>query len=111
MPAVLKTLHDINNNIVFPETIITAVNMPDGSRTLFDELEEINDESSITVFNNDGTITRTMTHSGMIITTSFADGVITDECTYADGTPYYTKTTTFNSNGSITVSKIYADNT
>jgi hypothetical protein len=86
--------------------------MPDGRRTLEDELEEIKDGSCEITFNEDGSITQEMTNSGMIITTEFgqADGVITETCTYADGTLYYTKTTTFNNDGTITISKVYADN-
>lgn len=124
MPAVIRTIHDVTRDtsedgkgriigrtIVYPETIITAVHMPDGRRTLFDAIEQINDESSVTSFNNDGSITKVMTSSGMIIHTEFGNGVITETCYYADGeTVYYVKTTTFNNDGTITVSKIYADN-
>ena len=111
MPAIIKTLHDIDNNIVYPDTIVQAVHMPDGQRTLMAEIEEIEDESCTTVFNVDGTITKTMTNSGMIITTEFgSDGTITDTCTYPDETVYYVKTTTFEDDGSIVVSKVYSDN-
>ena len=122
MPAVIKSLHDITRDqttgeitgrmLVYPETVISAVHMLDGRRTLDDAIAEINDESNVTSFNQDGSITKVMTNSGMIITTEFGDGVITDTCTYPDGvTVYYVKTTTFNQDGSITVSKVYADNT
>lgn len=110
MPAIIKSLHDINNNIVYPETIVTAIHMPDGHRNLLDELAEFKDDSNVTVFNADGTITKTMINSGMVITTEFGDGVITDTCRYPDETIYYTQTTTFNDDGSITVMKVYADN-
>lgn len=111
MPATIRTLKDKAGTIIYPETIVSAVNMPDGKRTLAAELDEIKDESSVTEFNADGSITKTMTNSGMISTTVFGNGVITETCTYPDGTLYYTKTTTFNNDGSITVEKIYADNT
>ena len=121
MPAVIKSLHDITRDsetgevtgrmLVYPETVITAVHMPDGRRTVMEEFEQLEDESSVTSFNQDGSITKTMTYSGMTITTQFGDGVITDTCRYSDQTLYYTKTTTFNQDGSITVSKVYADNT
>ena len=110
MSAIIRSLIDKAGNNIFPETIVTAVNMPDGKRTLQGALDEISDESSVTEFNVDGSITKTMTNSGMIATTVFGNGVITETCTYADLTPYYTKTTTFNNDGSITVSKVYADN-
>ena len=110
MPAIIKTLHDIQNNIVYPDTVVTAVHMPDGHRTLLAELEEFEDGSNVTTFNADGSITKTMTNSGMVITTEFGDGVITDTCVYPDETVYYTQTTTFNEDGSITVEKVYADN-
>ena len=111
MPAKIVTLHDIENTIIYPETIASAIRMPDGRRSLLAELDDLNDESCVTEFNNDGTITKTMTNSGMVTTTSFNnDGSITDYCEYPDGTEYFTKTTTFNSDGSITVSKVYADN-
>ena len=113
MPATIVSLHDRSNALIYPETDVRAVHMPDGHRNLLAALEDINDESSVTVFNNDGSITKTMTNSGMIITTEFgeADGEIVETCTYADETVYYTKTVTFNDDGSITVSKVYADNT
>ena len=110
MPAIIKSLHDINNQLIYPETIVTAIHMPDGHRNLMDEIEEWMDGSNTTVFNQDGSITKTMTDSGMVITTVFGDGVITDTCTYPDETLYYTQTTTFNNDGSITVAKVYADN-
>lgn len=110
MPATIRTIVDASGGNIFPETIVSAVNMPDGRRTLLSELDEIKDESSVTEFNSDGTITKTMTNSGMIITTSFSGNVVTESCTYSDLTPYYTKTTTFNLDGSITVDKQYASN-
>ena len=108
MPATIRTLVDKAGNNVFPETIVSAVNMPDGTRTLLDELDQLEDESSVTTFNADGTITKVMTTSGMIITTSFSGNTVTDVCTYPDLSPYYTKTTTFNADGTITVAKVYA---
>ena len=119
MPAVIRSLHEIQRNsitkeitgrtIVYPETIISAVHMLDGKRTLEAELGELKDESSVTEFNNDGSITETMTNTGMIITTVFnSDGSITETCEYPDRSTYYTKTTTFNADGSITVDKVYA---
>jgi hypothetical protein len=124
MPAVIRTLHDVTRDtsedgkgriigrtIVYPETIITAVHMQDGRRTLDEEFEEIKDDSNETSFNSDGTITKVMTYTGMIAVTSFGDGVITETCYYPDGeTVYYVKTTTFNDDGSITTLKTYADN-
>ena len=110
MPAIIKSLHDIHNNLIYPETIVTSIHMPDGRRYLVDVLEEFLDGSNTTEFNQDGSITKTMTNSGMVITTEFGDGVITDTCTYPDSTVYYVQTTTFNNDGSITVDKEYADN-
>lgn len=110
MPATIRTLRDKAGSNIYPETIVSAINMPDGKRTLLAELDEIKDESSTTVFNADGSITKTMTNSGLIITTSFNGNVVTETCTYGDHTLYYTKTTTFNIDGSITVDKEYADN-
>ena len=111
MPAKIVTLHDKENMIMYPETVIDAVHMPDGRRTLRTEIEQLEDDSSTTSFNQDGSITKVMTRSGMVITTEFGDGVITETGTYSDETPYYTKTTTFNPDGTITVLKEYADNT
>lgn len=112
MPAKIVTLHDIDNEIMYPETIVSAVHMPDGRRTLQEDIEELEDGSCTITFNNDGSITQVMTNTGMIITTEFgeADGEIVETCTYADETPYYTQTTTFNGDGTITVSKVFADN-
>ena len=112
MPAKVISLHNISNELCYPETIATAVHMPDGKRDLIDELEEIKDGSCTIEFNNDGSITQTMTNSGMYIVTEFGavDGVITETAYYSDATLYYTETTTFNSDGTITVDKVYEDN-
>lgn len=112
MPAKIVSLHNKAHDILYPDTMIDAVHMPDGYRTLRAELEEMNDGSCEIVFNNDGSITQTMTNTGMIITTEFgeADGTFIERCTYPDGTLYYTETTRFNNDGTITVSKVYADN-
>ena len=111
MPAVIRSLKQKDGTIVFPETIVTAINMQDGKRRLVDALEEVIDDSSVTEFNSDGSITQTMTKSGMVKTTVFNnDGSITETCNYADTTNYYVKTTTFNNGGSITVDVQFADN-
>lgn len=110
MPATIRTLVDYSGGNIYPETIVSAVNMPDGKRTLLAELDEIKDESQTITPNANGTITTVMTNSGLIITTSFSGNVVTETCTYADHTPYYVKTTTFNADGSITVDKQYANN-
>ena len=112
MPAKIVSLHSKDNTIIYPETIVSAVHMPDGRRTLEADLEALEDGSCTIEFNEDGSITQIMTNTGMIITTEFGDvdGEIVETCTYADETPYYTKTTTFNDDGSITVSKVFADN-
>ena len=124
MPAVIKTIHGVERDpsengkgriigrtIIYPETIVTAVHMPDGSRTLAEEIGEIKDDSNVTSFEDDGTITKVMTNTGMITVTSFGDGVITETCYYPDGeTVYYVKTTTFEDNGDITTLVTYADN-
>ena len=121
MPAKIRSLHEITRDattgaitgrtLVYPDTIVSAIHMSDGKRTLEDALGDLADDSSVTTFNQDGSITKTMTKSGMIHTTVFGDNVITETCTYSDETPYYIQTTTFNQNGSITVVKTYADNT
>lgn len=121
MPAVIRSLHCVerdsgpygkitNRTLLYPETIISAIHMLDGKRTLDDAITEFDDDSSVTTFNQDGSITKVMTRSEMIITTVFGEGVIIETCTYSDETPYYVKTTTFNDDGSITISKEYADN-
>ena len=110
MPATIRSLVNKAGANIYPETIVSAVNMPDGRRTLETELDEIKDDSSTTVFNSDGSITKTMTKTGLVITTSFSGSVVTETAVYADRTPYYTKTTTFNVDGSITTAKVYANN-
>ena len=109
MPATIRTLQDKAGGNIYPETIISAVNMLDGKRTLDNALEDISDDSCVISFNNGG-VTKTMTNSGMIIQTTFANNVVTETCRYSDLTLYYTKTTTFNTDGSITVDKQYANN-
>ena len=111
MPAVIRSLKQKDGTIVYPETIVSAINMLDGRRTLLSTLDELVDDSSLTEFNSDGSITQTMTKTGMVKHTVFnSDGSITETCNYADTTNYYVKTTTFNSDGSISVNVIFADN-
>lgn len=110
MPAVIRSLHNIEGTIVYPETIISAVHMLDGKRTVQQAFEEIADESCTISFLQDGSIQKVMTSSGMVIKTEFGDGVITETCRYGDETLYYTQTTTFNDDGTITIDKVYADN-
>lgn len=110
MPAVIRSLHNINGVIVYPETIVSAVHMLDGKRTLQSEIDQLLDESKTIVFNADGTITTTYTLSGLYIVTSFEEGAVVESCYYPDDTLYYTITTTFNPDGSISVVKEYADN-
>lgn len=110
MPAIIRSLQDKSGLIVYPDTIVSAVHMPDGLRTLQEEIEELKDGSSVTTFNADGSITKVMTVSGMVITTVFGNGVITETCNYPDDTNYYVKTTTFNADGTITVVVDYANN-
>lgn len=110
MPAVIRSLHNIEGTIVYPETIVTAVHMPDGRRNLLDVLELLKDGSCTTEFNDDGSITTTYTNSGISVLTEFGDAVITETATYSDETPYYVKTTTFNDDGSITELYEFADN-
>ena len=122
MPAIIRSLHEVtrasdasgaitSRRIVYPDTIISAVHMLDGRRTLDDAIAEFNDDSNVTSFNQDGSITKVMTNSGMIINTEFGENIITETCTYSDSTPYYIKTTTFSNDGTITEVKTYADNT
>ena len=110
MPAKIGTLHNKANEIIYPETIVSAVHMLDGKRDLQAEIEQLQDESKTIVFNNDGTITQTMTHSGMYIITEFEEGAVVETCYYSDDTVYWTMTTSFEQDGSIVVSKVYADN-
>ena len=110
MPAKIVSLHNKDNDLIYPETIVTAVHMLDGKRTLQSEIDQLLDESKTITFNNDGTITTTYTLSGLYIVTSFEDGAVVESCYYPDNTLYYTITTTFNSDGSISVVKEYEDN-
>ena len=111
MPAVIRSIKQHDGTLVYPETIVSAVHMMDGKRTLEAAVEELIDDSSVTEFNSDGSITQTMTKSGMIKTTQFlSNGSIVETCDYSDHTNYYTKTTTFNNDGSITVDVVFADN-
>lgn len=119
MPAQIRTLHDIvrdsetgavtARNLVYPETIVTAVHMPDGSRTLMEEMEEIKDGSCTVSDIGTAEVTQTMTNSGMVIKQTRSGNVITEVCTYPDDTEYYTKTITLNEGG-YTVATVYADN-
>lgn len=107
MSAIVKDLENKEGIRVYPTTLSQAVYMPDNRTTVFDELEMLREDSSVTEFNTDGTITKTL-GSGKIITTSFeSDGSIVETCRYPEGDVYYVKTTTFESDGSIKVDVRY----
>lgn len=110
MPAKIVTLHNKANEIVYPDTIVSAVHMLDGKRTLQAEIDQLLDESKTITFNDDGTITQVWTESGMYVVTEFDEGAVVETCYYPDDTLYWTMTTSFEEDGTIVVSKVYADN-
>lgn len=75
----------------------------EGLRTDVDNIvEEITDMTSTTVFNADGSITKTYTDGSKEITTFNDDGSITLEIYDKDNVKVKTIVTTFNDDGSIT---------
>ena len=53
MPAKIVSLHSKDNTIIYPETIVSAVHMPDGRRTLQADIEELENGSCTITFNDD----------------------------------------------------------
>lgn len=107
MSARIKELKDINDNKIYPVTVLDAVYMPDGKSTVLGELMSTNDRAYELAFNSNGYV-KTL-ENGDKITATFGSNNLTEVYKYADGTEYYTKTTTFNDNGSISATIEYSE--
>ena len=107
MSARIKELKDINDNKLYPVTVVDAIYMPDGKTKLLEEVMSTGDRSYELVFNNSGYV-KTL-ENGDTITATFGSNDLVEVYKYADGTEYYTKTTTFNDNGSISATIEYSE--
>lgn len=109
MSAIVRQLLDDEEHKIYPITRSKAVYMPNGRATLDVILADMQDGDTDIVFNSDGTITTTLA-SGNAITTSFLeDGNIEERCVDLEGEEVYTKTTTFNEDGSISIRVVYPE--
>lgn len=109
MSAYIRDLQDKKGNTVYPTTVLSAVFMPDKITTVYDEIQRLNDGSSVTEFTSDGKIKKTLS-DGKVVTTEFSGNSITETCRYpssAGGKIYYTKTTTFQNDGKIKTDVVY----
>lgn len=109
MSAIVRQLLDDEEQKIYPVTRSKAVYMPDGRTTIDVALADMQDGNTDIFFNDDGTIT-TRLASGNAITTSFLeDGNIEEKCVNVDGEEVYTRTTTFNEDGSISIRVVYPE--
>lgn len=110
MSAIVRQLTDDEDKKVYPVTRSKAVYMADGVTTIDDALMDMMDGDTDIEFNADGTITTRLLATGHNITTTFLDdGNIQEKCVNDDGKELYTKTTTFNEDGSISVRIVYVE--
>lgn len=94
MSARIKELKDINDNKIYPVTVIDAVYMPDGKRKLLDEVKSTGDRAYSIYHITNGY--RKTYENGDQVTVTYDGMNIREEYKYADGSVYYVKTKTFN---------------
>lgn len=109
MSAKIQDLHDIDNTIIYPTTVVQAVYMPDQKTTIYDELESMRDESYTLSYPSTSTIRKTYTESGMYVNVSFGTNTMTEICYKANGREYWRRVTTYGSNGNVTVDTVYRE--
>lgn len=107
MSARIKELKDKDDNKLYPVTVVDAVYMPDGQTKLLEEVMSTGDRSYELTFSSNG-YTKTLENGDKIVAT-FGANNLTEVYKYADNTVYYTKTTTFDDNGSISVNIEYEE--
>lgn len=109
MSAKIKQMKDKSGTKVYPITRSNAVYMSNGITTIDAALDDMREGNTTIVFNNNGTISTTLA-SGNVVTTSFLqNGNIQEKCVDSDNNEIYTKTTTFNVDGSISTEFDWGD--
>ncbi len=107
----IQALKDINGDRVYPDTTAKAVYMPGKMTTIYDELNSFNELAYVTSF-EDGNITKTFPNGDKVVTT-FGDGNIKETYYINNGDDTfvvrYTKTTTFNEDGTISTDVQYGE--
>lgn len=101
MSAITRELQDNSGNKVYPVTKASAVYMPNGVDTVARILGDQIDQNTTIEFSND-TITMTLA-SGSTIVVVFGENKITETTTDENGVQVQVKVTTFNEDGSITI--------
>lgn len=108
MSAIIRQLTDDEQQKIYPVTRSNAVYMKNGKQTVDDAIGDIMDGDTIISFEG-GNIVTTL-QSGNVITTTFPnDGSIVETCNDSDGVLLWTRTTTFNEDGSIETHTVYPD--
>lgn len=102
MNAIIKELKDKLGNIIYPITKASAVYMRNGVDSVQRILEDRIDQNTSVAFGT-GSITTTLASGSVIITEFLADGSIRETTTNSDGVVVEIKTTTFNADGSISI--------
>lgn len=107
MPAVVRELNDDQGNKVYPVTKASAAYMRGGKvsvETMIDDMQEVGMKVE---FPDDGSIKKTLASGNVVKTEFLVDGSIKETTTDPDGNNLSVKTTTFGSDGSITINIAY----
>lgn len=100
MSAKIIELKDKDKQIIYPVTVADAVYMPNGEDTVGRFIRDFDDENTHIEFNS-RSIVKTLA-SGTKVETVFSNNVITEK-TIVEGKTVSTKTTRFNSDGSVDI--------
>lgn len=102
MSAIIKELIDKLGNKIYPITKASAVFMRNGVDSVQRILEDQIDQDTQIVFATDS-ITTTLASGSVILTEFLSDGSIRETTTNSDNVVVEVKTTTFNNDGSISI--------
>jgi hypothetical protein len=102
MSAYVRELKDNNGDTVYPPSLADAIYMKNGVDTVGRILEDQIDQNTNIVFGT-GTITETLASGSVVLTEFMQDGSIRETTTNKDGVVVQIKTTTFNDDGSISI--------
>ena len=107
MPARVLELMDDEGNKVYPVTKASAAYMRGGKVSVETVIEDMKESGMKVEFLEDGNIKKIL-ESGNIVKTEFlVDGTIKETTTDPEGNRLLVKTTTFGSDGSITIKTAY----
>lgn len=108
MAGFVRQLKDDETNDVYPVTKAEATYMSGGVVSVETVLDDMQENSSVTEFPDDGSIKETLASGNIVTTTFLANGNIKETTKTPAGTVLRTKTTVFEADGSIKVNIVNA---